>query len=151
MSLPRRVNSDIEMNRYGWLSSGNEEDMFAIHGACGFSRIVLFLISQARLCAALSRKKTFEGITDIWAEQILLKLQELRQFSEESSDRNTWETAKKGEAVITKVREKPENYVIHDRHEMTEVTAEAWRITAMIYLLCRALRLKVRTILLIQV
>lgn len=114
--------------------------MFAIHGACGFSRIVLFRISQARLFAALSRKESYEGITDIWAERILLDLQELRQFSEESTDRNTWETAKKGEAIIAKVRQKPENYVINDRHEMTEVTAEAWRITAMIYLLCRALR-----------
>lgn len=139
---PQTFDSTSEMDRFSWLLTGSEDDMFAIHGACGFSKMLLYHFSQVTLFAAMSRQADNEDISSIFAEQLLKGLQEMRQYSKESiaPERNTWEAAKLAEPVIEGVRQRPEDYVIVDRHEMTDVTAEAWRFAAMIYLQCRALR-----------
>ncbi|PON28772.1 hypothetical protein TGAM01_v202619 [Trichoderma gamsii] len=54
---------------------------------------------------------------------------------------NPFEVAQVQSQAIEWVRAAPEGYMVGNTTEMTEVTAEAWRITAVIYLQCRALRL----------
>ena len=140
MSLPERESfgRDAEGKRFGWLLAGSESDMFAIHGACGFSRLLLFRIRQVTFYAASTHIEA--SSVHMLADMLLEALQVMRQFSKEAPGRNTWDAAKGGDAIIVKVRQKPKGYVVTDRHEMTDVTAEAWRIAAMIYLQCRALR-----------
>lgn len=62
----------------------------------------------------------------------------MRQWSTESA---TWECAKSGPPVIDWVRSRPENYQIDSNASMTDVTAEAWRLAAILYLQCRVFRL----------
>lgn len=52
----------------------------------------------------------------------------------------SWNDAKSGPSVIELVHCRPEGYKIKTNADMTDVTAEAWRIAAMIYLQCRVFR-----------
>lgn len=63
----------------------------------------------------------------------------MRQWSN-TPNSNPFEVAQVQYQAIEWVRAAPERYIVGNTTEMTEVTAEAWRITAVIYLQCRALR-----------
>lgn len=143
MPLPdaKGFDSETEMNRFGWLLTGNEDDMFAIHGGCGFSKMLLYQFSQVTFLAAKLRQEGKGTYSYMYAEELLAELLSMRQFNPESlSDRKSWEAAKQHRPVIDWVREQSQYYVIDNADEMTDVTAEAWRFAAMIYLQCRALR-----------
>lgn len=143
MPLPdsKGFNAESETDRFGWLLTGNENDMFAIHGGCGFSKMLLYQFSQVTFLATKLRQEGTRTYSYLFAEALLAELLSMRQFNKESSsDRNTWEAAKQQRPVIDWVREQPQDYLIDQRDEMTDVTAESWRFAAMIYLQCRALR-----------
>ncbi|KAF4464582.1 hypothetical protein FALBO_8576 [Fusarium albosuccineum] len=136
-----------EFNRFNWLLYGNERDLLEIHGGCGFSRKLLHRISQVTSYAARLQQgpvSTCASITqhDIHREQYIYheqyrELLEMKQWSREGT---TWEDMQTRPQTIEWVRSMPDNTIIDSKRDIVDVIAEAWRITAIIYLQCRLLR-----------
>ena len=139
MALPSANSFDPkkEASRFGWLLYGKEDEMFAIHGGCGFSKKLLHVLSQITYCAARLKQESESPVPPMTARFLLQELQEMRQWNDESG---SWEQAKASPQTIDWVRSVPDNYIIDDPNVMTDVTAEAWRLAALVYLQCRALR-----------
>ncbi|KAG5956385.1 hypothetical protein E4U58_006629 [Claviceps cyperi] len=135
---PEEFNVEREASRFGWLLYGTERDMYQIHGGCGFSKKLLHILSQVTYCAARLRQDAESPVVPMTADYIQQELLGMRQWSPESQD---WEAVKTSHAVIEWVRQQPPGYKIDNNPSMTDVTAEAWRIAAMLYLLCRVFRL----------
>ncbi|KAG7423516.1 hypothetical protein Forpi1262_v015282 [Fusarium oxysporum f. sp. raphani] len=119
LPAPETFNPEAEAGRFGWLLYGTEKDMFEIHGGCG------------RL-----HQEPKSTIVPITARFLLRELSEMRQWSREGKD---WELVQKDPPTIDWVRGRADD-VIDSDEIMTEVTAEAWRIAAIIYYQCRLLR-----------
>ncbi|KAG5763747.1 hypothetical protein H9Q69_008312 [Fusarium xylarioides] len=135
---PQTFNPEAEAGRFSWLLYGTEKDMFEIHGGCGFSKKLLHLMSQVTYCAGRLQQEPESTIVPITAKFLLRELSEMRQWSREGKD---WELARKYPPTIDWVRDKADEVIIDSNQIMTEVTAEAWRIAAIIYYQCRLLRL----------
>ncbi|KAF4965875.1 hypothetical protein FZEAL_10723 [Fusarium zealandicum] len=138
LTSPATLNPEVEANRFGWLLYGTEKDMYEIHGGCGFSKKLLHIMSQVTYCAARLQQEPESTIVPITAKYLHRELQEMRQWSREGI---TWEVAQKHPQTIEWVRSKPDGTIVDSNEDMTDVTAEAWRIAAIIYLQCRLLRL----------
>ncbi|KAG5916768.1 hypothetical protein E4U42_007516 [Claviceps africana] len=138
--LPRPDEFDAakEASRFGWLLYGTEKDMYQVHGGCGFSKKLLHILSQVTYCAARLHQDAESPVVPVTADYIHQELLSMRQWSPESRD---WEVVKDSAAVIEWVRLQPPGYKIDENSTMTDVTAEAWRIAAILYLLCRVYRL----------
>ncbi|QGI65959.1 hypothetical protein CEK26_009909 [Fusarium fujikuroi] len=134
---PQTFNPEAEAGRFSWLLYGTEKDMFEIHGGCGFSKKLLHLMSQVTYCAGRLQQEPESTIVPITAKFLLRELSEMRQWSREGKD---WELARKYPPTIDWVRDKADEVIIDSNQIMTEVTAEAWRIAAIIYYQCRLLR-----------
>ncbi|KAF5706058.1 hypothetical protein FGLOB1_7624 [Fusarium globosum] len=135
---PQTFNPEVEAGRFSWLLYGEEKDMYEIHGGCGFSKKLLHLMSQVTYCAGRLQQEPESTIVPITAKFLLRELSEMRQWSREGKD---WELAQKYPPTIGWVRDKADEVIIDSDQIMTEVTAEAWRIAAIIYYQCRLLRL----------
>ncbi|KAG6133178.1 hypothetical protein E4U12_002864 [Claviceps purpurea] len=135
---PEEFNVEREASRFGWLLYGTERDMYQIHGGCGFSKKLLHTFSQVTYCAARLRQDAESPVVPMTADYIQQELLGMRQWSPESQD---WEAVRTSRAMIEWVRQQPPGYKIDENPIMTDVTAEAWRIAAMLYLLCRVFRL----------
>ncbi|KAL6897184.1 fungal-specific transcription factor domain-containing protein [Trichoderma evansii] len=129
-----------ETNRFGWLLYGNNRDMYEIHGGCGFSKKLLHCMSQITFCSARLNQCPESPVVPITIRYILSELLDMKQWSSAPLS-NPFEIAQIQSQAIEWVRAAPEGYMVANSTEMTDVTAEAWRITAVIYLQCRALRL----------
>ena len=153
MALPAPANFDVEQEaaRFGWLLYGSRADMYEIHGGCGFSRKLLHIFSQITFCAARLQQERESPFIPMTAEYILRELGELRQWSKpptEIKDNDIpegpapfdWESAKTRQSTIKWVRSLPMDFYVSSSKDMTDVTAEAWRIAAIIYLQFRVLR-----------
>ena len=134
---PRDFKPQKEAMRFDWLLSGTEPEMFEIHGGCGFSRRLLHAFSQITYCAARMHQEPESPITPMTAQFLLRQLETMRQWSSESS---SWTDAQNAPQPIEWIRKAPEGFRVQDHQSMTTVTAEAWRVAAVIYLQCRALR-----------
>ncbi|KAF5981589.1 hypothetical protein FBULB1_4700 [Fusarium bulbicola] len=117
---PQSFNPEAEAGRFSWLLYGTEDDMFEVHGGC-------------RL-----KQEPESTVVPITAKFLLRELSEIRQWSREDKD---WELARKHPPTIDWARDKADTFIIDSNQIMTEVTAEAWRIAAIIYHQCRLLRL----------
>lgn len=139
MLLPESssFNPELEAERFGWLLYGTPKEMYEIHGGCGFSKKLLHMFSQITYCAARLRQEPESPIVPMTVEYLLGELMEMRQWSSESRG---WEEAKEDCQVIDWLYSLPVDYVVESRKDMTNITAEAWRFAAIIYLQCRALR-----------
>lgn len=139
MPLPAAstLNPQLEASRFGWLLYGTEQDMYEIHGGCGFSKKLLHVLSQITYCAARLQQERKSAIVPITAKFLLKELTEMRQWSSESIP---WNEALQKPQTIEWVKTMPEEHIIDTNGAMTDVTAEAWRIAAIIYLQCRVLR-----------
>ncbi|RGP66204.1 hypothetical protein FLONG3_8933 [Fusarium longipes] len=135
---PKSMNPETEANRFNWLLYGTENDLFEIHGGCGFSKKLLHTMSQVTYCAARLQQEPESTIVPITARYLLRTLTDMRQWSREGK---SWEECRQHPQTITWVRAYEENVVISSKEDMTDVTAEAWRIAALIYYQCRLLRL----------
>ncbi|KAJ4234391.1 hypothetical protein NW759_001382 [Fusarium solani] len=135
---PATLDPEVESGRFGWLLYGTLKDMLEIHGGCGFSKKLLHTMSQVTYCAARLQQEPDSTIVPITARYLHRELQEMRQWSREGI---TWEEAQKHPQVIEWVRESPDDTIIDSNQAMTDVTAEAWRLAAIIYLQCRLFRL----------
>jgi hypothetical protein len=134
---PATLDPEVESGRFGWLLYGTLKDMLEIHGGCGFSKKLLHTMSQVTYCAARLQQEPDSTIVPITARYLHRELQEMRQWSREGI---TWEEAQKHPQVIEWVRESPDDTIIDSNQAMTDVTAEAWRLAAIIYLQCRLFR-----------
>ncbi|EXK77696.1 hypothetical protein FOQG_17610 [Fusarium oxysporum f. sp. raphani 54005] len=137
LTSPQTFNPEAEAGRFSWLLYGTEKDMYEIHGGCGFSKKLLHLMSQVTYCAGRLQQEPESTIVPITAKFLLRELSEMRQWSREGKD---WELARKYLPTIDWVRDKADEIIIDSNQIMTEVTAEAWRIAAIIYYQCRLLR-----------
>ncbi|KAG5992055.1 hypothetical protein E4U43_003859 [Claviceps pusilla] len=134
---PDEFDATKEASRFGWLLYGTERDMYQIHGGCGFSKKLLHILSQVTYCAARLRQDAESPVVPVTADYIRQELVNMRQWSPESRD---WEVVMNSAAVIEYVRRQPPGYKIDENSTMTDVTAEAWRIASILYLLCRVFR-----------
>ncbi|RDA91253.1 hypothetical protein CP533_0649 [Ophiocordyceps camponoti-saundersi (nom. inval.)] len=140
MRLPpsETFDPEYETSRFGWLLYGTERDMYQIHGGCGFSKKLLHIFSQITYCAARLQQDPKSMVVPTTTQYLHAELVQMRQWSSESKD---WEAAKAGPSVTEWARSVPADHVISSSADMTDVTAEAWRLTAIIYLQCRVWRL----------
>jgi hypothetical protein len=134
---PEDLDPEQEASRFGWLLYGTEHEMYEIHGGCGFSRKLLYTISQVTYCAARILQEPNSSIMPVTARYLQRELTEMCQWSSEGGQDGT---AKDPLQPILWLRERPDDYVINTHGEMTDATAEAWRIAIFIYLQCRVLR-----------
>lgn len=139
MSLPPLATFDpiAEAARFGFLLYGSERDMFEIHGGCGFSKRLLHIFSQVTYCSARMLQDGETPIVPVTATLLYKQLLDLNQWS---CEYGSWETAKSRPRPIEWIRQTSESYVVQTAAEMTEVTAEAWRLAGMAYLQCRLFR-----------
>uniref|UniRef100_A0A4E9EPU3 Transcription factor domain-containing protein n=1 Tax=Gibberella zeae TaxID=5518 RepID=A0A4E9EPU3_GIBZA len=135
---PTTIDPEIESNRFNWLLYGTENDLFEIHGGCGFSRRILHIMSQVTYCAARLKQEPESIIVPITAKFLMRTLTNMRQWSREGK---SWEQCRKYAQTISWVRIISDDFMVSSKEEITEVTAEAWRIAATIYCQCRLLRL----------
>ncbi|CAM1502062.1 Fc.00g040460.m01.CDS01 [Cosmosporella sp. VM-42] len=122
---PNTLDPEQEARRFGWLLYGTEKDMYEIHGGCGFSKMLLHTMSQVTYCAARLQQEPKSTIVPITAKYLLRQLQNMRQWSSES---RPWAMVQHRPATIDMVRTKPDDYIIDTDQDMTDVTAEAWRL-----------------------
>lgn len=134
---PETFNSEAEVERFGWLLYGSPQDVYEIHGGCGFSKKLLHIFSQITFCTARLNQDPKTPLVPRTAEKLYNVLSEMRQWSRETTD---WEAARIDPQPISWIITAPENYTITTSQQMTDVTAEAWRLAAMLYLQCRLLR-----------
>ncbi|KAK3186291.1 hypothetical protein K4F52_005055 [Lecanicillium sp. MT-2017a] len=135
---PATFDAQAEAARFGWLLYGTRKEMHEIHGGCGFSKRLLHIFSQITYCAARLNQDRESPVVPKTAEHLHAMLLDLRQWSGEST---VWEEAKLKPQPVSWIRGLPDGYVIGTSEEMTDVTAEAWRMAGLLYLQCRLLRL----------
>ncbi|KAJ3476228.1 hypothetical protein NLG97_g9196 [Lecanicillium saksenae] len=140
MPLPPIATFDpiAEAARFGFLLYGTKSEMYEIHGGCGFSKRLLHIFSQVAYCSARMLQDGETPIVPVTANMLYGQLVNLHQWSGEYS---SWEAAQSKPQPIEWIRKTDETYIVQLPDEMTEVTAEAWRLAGMIYLQCRLLRL----------
>lgn len=137
LTSPKELDPQKEASRFGWLLYGTEKEMYEIHGGCGFSKKLLHVVSQITYCAARLQQEPESPITPMTIQFLFQELQEMRQWSSES---RSWDLAKQGQQTIVWVLDQTDEYEINTSADMTDVTAEAWRIAVIVYLQCRGLR-----------
>ena len=121
--LPATFDPQVEVSRFGWLVNGSKKNLHEIHGGCGFSRKLLHMMSQITYCAARLQQDPENVVAPITAKYLLRELLQMRQWSKEFEDQKTasdhWLFVPKG-------------YKIDSSADMTQVTAEAWRLATII-------------------
>ncbi|OAA50577.1 hypothetical protein NOR_01027 [Metarhizium rileyi] len=137
LPCPHKFDAEREASRFGWLLYGTEKDMYQIHGGCGFSKKLLHVLSQVTYCAARLQQEPESQIVPMTADYLFTELLHMRQWSPESK---SWEAARDEPSVIDFVHSLPSSYQIDTNALMTDVTAEAWRLAAILYLQCRVVR-----------
>lgn len=138
LPLPADFKFVAEAARFSWLLYGTPKEMHQIHGGCGFSKYLLHIFSQITCCAARLNQDPQSPVVPKTAEHLLVMLHDLRQWSDEST---AWEDAKSKAPPVSWIRSVADDYVIRTSEEMTDVTAEAWRVAGLLYLQCRLMRL----------
>lgn len=128
-----------EQKTFGWLLYGNEQDVYEVHGACGFSRRLLYALRQITFFAARLHQCPESPVFRQASETLLSELMDMRQWSRNSGC-GSWELAKAQAQDIVRIRANQKDRVIDSAVSVIKATAEAWRIAAMVYLQCRALR-----------
>lgn len=134
---PDEFNAEWEESRFGWLLYGTKAEMYEIHGGCGFSKKLLHVISQISYCAGRLQQDPESPFIPVTANYLHKELLDMRQWSGESRN---WETAIADGPTIDWVRSLPSGYTLNTSQAMTDVTAEAWRLAVILYLLCRLKR-----------
>ncbi|KAH8715466.1 hypothetical protein HC256_004285 [Beauveria bassiana] len=140
MPLPPLTTFDpiAETSRFGFLLYGSESDIYEIHGGCGFSKRLLHIFSQVAYCSTRMLQECETPIVPVTAQMLYSQLVHLHQWSGEY---DSWDAAESRSQPIKWIRQAGENHVVQEAKQMTEVTAEAWRLAGMVYLQCRLFRL----------
>jgi hypothetical protein len=135
-----RWDAEKESKRFDWILYGAEAE--EIHGGCGFSKKLLHLFFQITHQTARLRQSPESASVPVTATSFLGVLENMRQWSPDNVSAKDIEIVRKGPPIIKHVRKDAgtPDYKITNAGFMTAVTAEAWRIAAIIYLLCRLRR-----------
>lgn len=131
LNLPERA------TEFNWLLFGNERETLEINGGCGLSRQLLHSIAQVSYCVSCLMRKPESIVFQMTPKYLLRDLETTRQWSR---GHKSWEMTKESPQPIEWIRSRSTVMITESKVEVAEVTAEAWRITAIIYLLCRLLR-----------
>ncbi|KIL92340.1 hypothetical protein FAVG1_04750 [Fusarium avenaceum] len=137
---PPTMDPEAEASRFSWLLYGTERDVSEIHGGCGFSQKLLHIMSQISYCAARLQQEPGSTLVPITARFLDRQLSSMRQWSHDTRS-ETQESVERHSQTIDWVRLKLAGEVIDSSQDMTDLTAEAWRIAVIIYFQCRLLRL----------
>lgn len=140
LALPmmRLHKRNTDNNRFQWLLLHSAEATSRkVHGACGCSPRLLHMFALITNLAALIGDHHDSIFIPASAEVIAQELDEHRQWSElKSEDHGSTEAL----LHACDLRLNPQG-VVTDKASMTDLTAEAWRLAATIYLQCRFYRL----------
>lgn len=136
---PPTMDPEAEASRFSWLLYGTERDVSEIHGGCGFSQKLLHIMSQISYCAARLQQEPGSTLVPITARFLDRQLSSMRQWSHDTRS-ETQESVERHSQTIDWVRLKLAGEVIDSSQDMTDLTAEAWRIAVIIYFQCRLLR-----------
>jgi hypothetical protein len=126
-----------EIQRYEWLLDDTPEGMLEIQGGCGFSKKLLVVFNNITHLAAMMLQEPRNFSTPMSIQYQLRKLQSMKQWSRETDN---FQDASEQSQHIEWIRQVAWEYRIKNTRDMTNVTAECWRIAAILYLQCRALR-----------
>lgn len=130
------------------LAHATEPDTRQIHGACGCSPRLLHRLAQITYITTLLSEDNDSPILPVTAKQILRELENLRQWCDLGDEYHTvWgysvaEGYASTEALLADCDRNisPAKGVVQDVAGMTYLTAEAWRLAAIVYAQCRLLR-----------
>lgn len=135
---PREFDYTSEAERFNWLLYGSKKEAFEIHGGCGFSKRLLHAMSQVTCFTARLQQDPKSLMLPKMALRLEDQLMNMRQWSPEST---SFERSQEIPQPVEWVREVSMEYRISTSAEMTDITAEAWRLAAVLYFQCRLLRL----------
>lgn len=148
----------LPMTPLGYISTDNECFQFLlahssekatreIHGACGCSPSLLHRFAQITYLTTLLEKDNDSPILPVAAERMLQGLYNLRQWFGLESEKQWYlgysdNGYSSTEALLSDCDRNtpPGQRFVNDVAGMTYLTAEAWRLAAIIYLQCRLLR-----------
>ncbi|KAK2044182.1 hypothetical protein LZ31DRAFT_466863 [Colletotrichum somersetense] len=139
--------ADTDNRQFAWLLQGSEHDVHRVHGGCGMSPTLLYRFSQITYMSAFLRAypENSEFVIKPGADKLLEELRSLHQWTDASSSlaasRPDSFRGKLHPCDVLSSIKLDKHGIIMDRSSMTEVTAEAWRLAAIIYLRCRLERL----------
>ncbi|KAF9876278.1 hypothetical protein CkaCkLH20_06221 [Colletotrichum karsti] len=136
--------------QFVWLLQGPEQNITRIHGGCGMSPLLLYHFSQITHITSLVSEDPVD--TEFWAVPMALRmldeLKNVRQWYEYEHKRyGEFNDVTKVSINVDTIRDQLRSRfldahgAIKNKEGMTASTAEAWRLAAVIYLLCRLLRL----------
>ncbi|RSL78767.1 hypothetical protein CEP52_017604, partial [Fusarium oligoseptatum] len=131
------LNLPEQATEFDWLRFGNDQETLEIRGGCGLSTRLMHRIAHVSYCVSYLMQKPESIVFQMTPEYLLRGLETTQQWSREYKP---WEMAEASQP-IERIRSRPTVMIAESKVEVAEVTAEAWRITAIIYLLCRLLRL----------
>lgn len=137
LTKPQDFIPENEAHRYDWLLDDTKQGMVEIQGGCGFSKRLLLIFNFITYFSAVLRQDPRNFGAPVAIDHELTRLRKLKQWSREAT---SYERAIESPQHIEWIRELPEGSLIRDRPTMTTVTAECWRIAAILYLQCRAQR-----------
>ncbi|KAI8710306.1 hypothetical protein NCS52_01583100 [Fusarium sp. LHS14.1] len=131
------LNLPEQEKEFDWLLFGNEQETLEVRGGCGLSTSLMHRIAHVSFCVSCLVQNPESIVFQQTPEHLLRGLETTQQWSREYKP---WEMAEASQP-IERIRSRSTIMIAESKVEVAEVTAEAWRITAMIYLLCRLLRL----------
>lgn len=136
--------------QFAWLLQGSEHEARKIHGGCGMSRTLLHRFSQISYMSALlcEDPENSEFVIKPGVDRLREELGNLRQWTEPASEflssagpRTDSPSDTPHPRDLLSSIHLDRDGVVKDKEAMTVVTAEAWRLAAIVYLRCRLERL----------
>lgn len=130
--------ADVRPCRFEWLLNGPKNHLYKVHGACGFSPLLLHTISQATSLAAQLQAQGVAFSTHGGVESLLNELNKMEQWVDDMSYEGN--IFLHSSMVDWMQNDRPSGYIAETDWEVVGLTAEVWRLTAILYLRCRTKR-----------
>ncbi|KAK0377738.1 hypothetical protein CLIM01_04893 [Colletotrichum limetticola] len=137
--------------QFSWLCQGTEPETRRIHGGCGMSPILLSRFAQITQLAAWLWEDPSSNDFHMKSSSKIVRqdLGRLHQWTQPAAESpSSSATTRSDQSRDTSDKRAIEDRIkrndfglVMDAESMTEVTAEAWRLAALIYLRCRLERL----------
>ncbi|PNH42702.1 hypothetical protein VD0002_g10098, partial [Verticillium dahliae] len=138
LPMTRLNKASSDSTHFQWLLlQSTEENSRKIHGACGCAPRLLHRFALITHLAALIEEEPESIVLPVGADAVAEELNEFRQWSELNRESHS-----SVEALLRNcdLQLNPQG-IVTNKASMTDLTAEAWRLAAIIYLHCRLSRL----------
>ncbi|OLN86272.1 hypothetical protein CCHL11_04070, partial [Colletotrichum chlorophyti] len=142
---------DTNNGKFSWLLQGTARDAHTIHGGCGMSPLLLNRFSQITQVSASYRDDPYntEFWVNRWAENMVPELEALHQWLPPGSLTESPSADPQADvpgdtptlSALLRSRDLNKEDFQKAREYMSTLTAEVWRLAAIIYLQCRLMRL----------